>query len=175
MQAGSDKVLKLMNRGYSKAEYLKIIEKIKAKVPECSVTTDIMVGFPGETEQDFQETLDVVNEARFDQAFMFIYSPREGTAAFNMSDQVAEEVKKERFVRLVELQDKITYEVNKKLVGRRFEVLAEGISKKDKQIFFGRTRSNKVVNFYAPDVLEGTLLDVKIVKALKKSLVGERS
>lgn len=173
LQAGSDKILRLMKRGYSKQEYLKIIDKIRKKIPGCSITSDIMVGFPGENEADFQETLEVVEEVLFDQTYMFIFSPRDGTPAATMPDQVAQELKTERFLRLVELQDNITWEQNKKLVGRRFEVLAEGISKKDRGMLFGRTRTNKVVNFEAPGFAKGTLVDVKIIKALKKSLVGE--
>jgi len=173
IQAGSDRVLKLMNRGYSGSDYLQIVEKIREKIPECSLSTDIMVGFPGEREEDFERTLDMVDEVRFEQAFTFIYSPREGTPALNLPDQVPEASKKERFLRLVELQDKITWEINKSLVGRRFKVLTEGIAKKDKQMLFGRTRTGKVVNFPASDISIGTTVEVRIVKALKKSLLGE--
>jgi tRNA-2-methylthio-N6-dimethylallyladenosine synthase len=173
VQAGSSKILKLMNRGYLKEDYLAIIEKIKAKIPEYSITTDIMVGFPGETEEDFEETLDVVKKVRFDQAFMFIYSPRDVTPALKMPGQIPEEIKSERFLRLVELQNQITWEENRKLVGKRLEVLVEGKSKKDNQMFSGRTRTNKIVNFAALEEMIGSFVSVKIIKALKKSLIGE--
>lgn len=173
LQAGSDRILKLMNREYTQSEYLKIIQRIRPAIPECSITTDIIVGFPGETEEDFQQTLEVVNEVHFDQAFMFIYSARDGTPAASMEGQVSADIKADRFSRLLELQNKITWEENKKLVDRRFEILVEGISKRDEKMLFGRTRANKVVNFIAADMTEGTLAEVRVVRAGKKSLIGE--
>lgn len=173
IQAGSDRILKLMNRGYSGSDYLQIVEKIREGIPECSLSTDIMVGFPGEKGEDFERTLHMVDKVRFDQVFMFIYSPREGTPALGLPDQVLEASKKERFLRLVELQDKITWEINKNLVGRRYKILTEGIAKKDKQMLFGRTRTNKVVNFPGAGISIGTTVEVRIVKASKKSLMGE--
>jgi len=173
LQAGSSKILRLMNRGYNRSKYIEIIERIRSKIPDCSITTDVMVGFPGENEADFKETLDVMETVRFDQAFMFIYSPREGTPAADLANQVSEEEKAERFKRLVALQDRITWEENKKLVGRRFEIFAEGVSKKDSTKLFGRTGTNKVVNIGAgPDKL-GCFLEVEINRASKKSLIGK--
>jgi len=173
LQAGSSKILKLMNRGYSKSQYIEIIERIKSKIPNCSITTDIMVGFPGETEADFKETLDVIKTVRFDQSFMFIYSPRKGTPAADLANQVPKEEKADRFQRLVALQDQISWEENKKLVGRRFEIFAEGISKKDNNKLFGRTRTNKVVNFASAPEMLGCFLEVEISRASKKSLLGK--
>ena len=172
VQAGSDRILELMNRGYTSSEYMAIVEKIKSKIPSCGLTTDIMVGFPGEEERDFKQTLSVVNNAMFDQAFMFIYSPREGTPALELPGQVGEEQKKERFLRLVELQDRITWELNKGMIGLKFKLLVEGRAKKDRNMFFGRTDSNKVVNFQASDVMEGSMVETEVIEAHKKSLVG---
>jgi len=173
VQAGSSKVLKAMNRGYSSEDYREIVDRIRAKISDCSITTDIMVGFPGESEEDFEETLDAVREVRFDQAFMFIYSPRRGTPALKMPDQVPKEIKSERFLRLVELQNQITWEENQKLVGKTVEILVEGKSKKDNQMLSGRTRTNRVVNFAGSSEMLGGFADVKIVRANKKSLIGE--
>lgn len=172
IQAGSDKILELMNRGYTQSQYLKIVDEIRDRIPDCSLTTDIMVGFPGESEKDFEYTLDVVKKAGFDQAFMFIYSPREGTSALDLPDQIKDDVKKERFLRLVELQDNIAWEINKRQVGRRLEILVEGLAKKDHKMMFGRTRTNKVVNFSASDIVLGTTVQVEVIEALKKSLIG---
>ncbi len=147
LQAGSDRVLKAMNRGYSRAVYLELLSRIRKAVPGASITTDIMVGFPGETEADFEETLDAVREARFDAAFTFIYSPREGTRAASMPDQVAEDVKRDRIYRLIELVNTTAESVNQSLRHQVVEVMVDGPSDRDPSVFAGRTRSNKMVHW----------------------------
>jgi len=175
LQAGSNKVLQLMNRGYTRERYLELTNSIRERIPEASITTDIIVGFPGETEEDFLDTLDLVERVRFDAAYTFLFSPREGTPAAEMSDQVPEEEKKDRFNRLVALQNKITLEKNLPLVNQVVEVLVEGRSKKDPERWSGRTRTNKIVNFDAPDDtdLTGKLVDVQVTSAHTWFLSGE--
>jgi len=175
LQAGSNKVLQLMNRGYTRERYLELTNSIRERIPEASITTDIIVGFPGETEEDFLDTLDLVERVRFDAAYTFLFSPREGTPAAEMLDQIPDEVKKDRFNRLVELQNKITLEKNLPLVNQLVEVLVEGRSKKDPERWSGRTRTNKIVNFDAPDDtdLTGKLVDVQITSAQTWNLNGK--
>ena len=151
LQAGSDRVLKMMNRGYTSARYLDLVDRIRQAVPGASITTDIMVGFPGETESDFEETLDMVRKARFDAAFTFIYSPREGTPAASMPDQALEEVKRDRIYRLIDLVNATAEGVNESLRGRVVEVMVDGPSERDPSIFAGRTRSNKMVHWRPDD------------------------
>lgn len=153
LQAGSDRILKAMNRGYTSSQYLDLLDRVRNAVPGCAITSDIMVGFPGETEGDFMDTLETVRRARFDAAFTFIYSPRQGTAASAMPDQVPKEEKKDRIRRLIELQNGISLDVNKGLVGKVLEVLVEGPSQKDESVMAGRSRTNKMVHW--PD--DGTL------------------
>ncbi|ANX00808.1 tRNA (N6-isopentenyl adenosine(37)-C2)-methylthiotransferase MiaB [Thermoclostridium stercorarium] len=164
-QAGSTKILRAMNRKYTKEQYLELVDRVRAAVPGISFTTDIIVGFPGETEEDFQDTLDVVKKVRFDQAYMFMYSKRKGTKAAEFENQVPEDVKKERFQRLVELQNAIVAEINKTYEGRTVEVLVEGISRNNDKMYTGRTRNYKLVNFPANEDLTGKLVRVKIVRA----------
>ena len=163
LQSGSSKVLKLMNRKYTKEQYLTLVNKIRNKVPDVTFTTDIIVGFPGETEEDFKDTLDVVDKVKFEQVFMFIYSVRKGTVAENMPNHVPDEVKSERFQRLKELADGITEEEIKKYVGTVQKVLVEGESKTNPEVLTGRTRSYKVVNFEGDKSLIGKEIDVEIV------------
>jgi tRNA-2-methylthio-N6-dimethylallyladenosine synthase len=145
LQSGSDRILRSMNRGYSKAEYLSLVGYILDRVPHASITTDIIVGFPGETEEDFQETLDVVRQAQFDGAFTFIFSPRRGTAAVKMKGQVPKDEKSRRLQRLVEAQSEITLERNRSMLGQEVEVLIEDQDPKKPGIWRGRTRTNKMV------------------------------
>ncbi|HHY40695.1 MAG TPA: tRNA (N6-isopentenyl adenosine(37)-C2)-methylthiotransferase MiaB [Syntrophaceticus sp.] len=175
LQAGSNKILQLMNRGYTRERYLKLTSSIRERIPGASITTDIIVGFPGETEEDFLDTLDLVERIRFDAAYTFLFSPREGTPAAKMSEQVPDEVKKDRFNRLVELQNKITLEQNLPLINQHVEVLVEGRSKKDRECWSGRTRTNKIVNFKALDDtdLTGKLVDVLITTAQTWNLNGK--
>jgi len=173
VQAGSNKVLKRMRRGYTKERYLELVDKIRKTIPQISLTTDIIVGFPGESEQDFQETLDLVRKVEFDGAFTFCYSRIKGTEAAEFEDQLPEEVKKERLRRLIQLQREILEKRNKSLVGQKFEVLVEGLSKKSSDELQGRTRTNKVVVFKGSPDLVGKLVRVKIVDSSQWALRGE--
>ena len=173
VQAGSNKVLKRMRRGYTKERYLELVDKIRKTIPQISLTTDIIVGFPGESEQDFQETLDLVRRVEFDGAFTFCYSRIKGTEAAEFEDQLPEEVKKERLRRLIQLQRQILKKRNKSLVGQKFEVLVEGLSKKSSDELQGRTRTNKVVVFKGSPDLVGKLVQVKIVDSSQWALRGE--
>jgi len=154
-----------MNRKYTKEHYLGLIEKVRAAVPDIAFTTDIIVGFPGETEEDFRHTLDVVEKVRFDQAFTFLYSKRTGTKAAALENQVPDDVKKERFARLLELQNAITNEISLQYEGKSVEVLVEGKSRENSAMYTGRTRKNKLVNFSCDSDLTGQLVNVEIIKA----------
>ncbi len=146
LQSGSDRILAAMHRGYTARRFLEKLEMMRSIVPDLSASTDVIVGFPGETDQDFEATLDVMGAARFDNAFMFQFSPRPGTPAATMEDQVPVEVVKERFDRLVQLQNRITYERNLDQVGRTFEVMVEGPSKRNPEILTTRTRGARIVH-----------------------------
>lgn len=172
-QSGSDRILKIMNRKYTKEGYLNLVRKLKERIPSIGLTTDIIVGFPGETEEDFQDTLDIVETARYDSAFTFLYSIREGTPAAKMEDQVPEDVKQERFNRLLEKVNEISAEINQSYLSKVVEVLVEGPSKTDPNRLMGRTRENKLVNFDGDETLIGKLVSVKIVEAKTFSLNGE--
>ena len=174
VQAGSDKVLGMMNRGYTASGYLAMLDRVRKAVPGCAVTSDIMVGFPGETDEDFLDTLAVVEEARFDAAFTFVYSPRKGTAAEAMPGQVPEEEKKDRIKRLIDLQNRISLSVNRGLVGKVEEVMAEGPSEKDPGMWSGRTRTNKMVHWPETGVAPGRLVRVRIERARTFVLHGTR-
>ena len=163
LQSGSTKVLKDMNRKYTKEQYLNLVDKIRAKIPEAAFTTDIIVGFPGETEEDFEDTLDVVSKVKFEQVFMFIYSVRKGTKAEKMPNHVPEDVKSERFSRLKKLADGITEEENIKYIGTVQDVLVEGESKTNKELLSGRTRTNKVVIFEGDRELIGKEVKIEIL------------
>lgn len=173
IQAGSNKILKLMNRNYTREHYLGLIEKLRKEIPDIAISTDIIVGFPGENEEDFLDTLDIVERVQYDQAFMFMYSKRKGTPAAEMENQVDEEVKKERLNRLMKLQDTISAKKNEQMKDKVVEVLVEGFSKKDKEKLTGRTRTNKVVNFKGPKDIIGKLVKVKIIEPHTFSLIGE--
>ncbi|HHY08931.1 MAG TPA: tRNA (N6-isopentenyl adenosine(37)-C2)-methylthiotransferase MiaB [Firmicutes bacterium] len=169
VQAGSNRILRRMNRGYTREDYLKLVEKIRKAVPEISLTTDLIVGFPGETEEDFQQTLALVREVEFDSAFTFIYSPREGTPAMRLPDHLPEEVKKERIYELIEIQNTISGSKMQKLLGTKQEILVEG---KSREGLTGRTRANRLVHLAGSDDLVGELLTVKITEASTWSLKG---
>lgn len=171
LQSGSDRLLRSMRRSYRGERYLSWLERIRMGIPGIAVTTDIIVGFPGETEDDFQDTLGIVETARFDAAFTFQYSPRPGTAASGFDEQVPKEVVQERFDRLVELQERISLETNQEMVGKTFEVLAEGEGRKGN--LQGRTRTNKLVHF-AGDLQPGRFADVSVTGAHPHHLNGER-
>lgn len=173
IQAGSNRILQRMNRGYTREEYLQLVERIREEVPDCSITTDIIVGFPGEEEEDFAATLDIVRQVRFDNAFTFVFSPRSGTPAAKMKEQVPEDVKKERLNRLMELQDRISRDINEELRGKELEVLVEGTSKKEEKILTSRTRTNKLVLFPGEEDLMGELVTVRITRPQTWNLYGE--
>ena len=173
LQSGSSNVLNLMNRRYSKEQFLELANKIKTKIPDATFTTDIIVGFPGETEEDFLDTLDVVSKVRFEQIFMFIYSVRKGTKAETMPNHIPDEIKSERFNRLKTLADKITEEENIKYVGTIQKVLVEGVSKTNENVLTGRTKSYKVVNFVGDKNLIGKEIDIRVVSQHIWYLKGE--
>lgn len=173
LQSGSSKVLKQMNRKYTKEQYLALVEKMKKEIPNIVFSTDIIVGFPGETEEDFEDTLDVVEKVCFEQVYMFIYSRRVGTPADKMENQVPEEIKHERFDRLKKLVERQIEQNNKKYVGTVQKVLVEGNSKTNKNLLTGRTETNKVVNFEGKDELIGKVTDVKIESEHMWYLKGE--
>ncbi|MGL5000374.1 MAG: tRNA (N6-isopentenyl adenosine(37)-C2)-methylthiotransferase MiaB [Cetobacterium sp.] len=173
VQAGSTKMLELMNRKYTKEQYLELIKKIKTKIPGVALTTDIIVGFPNETEEDFLDTLDLVDKVKFDIAFMFMYSSREGTAAARMDGQLDQEVKKERLKRLIDLQNTKSKETSIVYQDKIVRVLVDGPSKKNKEILSGRTSTNKVVVFSGDKELEGKFVNVKINECRTWSLYGE--
>ncbi|AIS52444.1 tRNA-2-methylthio-N(6)-dimethylallyladenosine synthase MiaB [Thermoanaerobacter kivui] len=173
VQSGSNKILQRMNRKYTREHYLEIIDKARANIPDIAITTDIIVGFPGETEEDFNETLDLAEKVRFDAAYTFIYSKRVGTIAANMPDQVDEKIKHERLEKLIELQNKISIEKSAKLKGKTVEVLVESISKRDKNKLTSRTRTNKVVHFVGDEDLIGKLANVKITDTKAWTMQGE--
>lgn len=178
VQAGSNPILKRMNRKYTKESYLDLIERVKEKIPDASLTTDIIVGFPGETEQDFGETLDLVRQVRYDAAFTFLYSPREKTPAARWEgrDPVPNPVKKDRLNRLMEIQYQISWEANQQLVGREEIVLVEGVSKKNDRVWACRTQSNKVVlidRMAGEDIID-RFVPVRITGAKTFYLTGQQ-
>jgi len=173
LQAGSNKILKAMHRGYTKEGYLELVQKIRHSIPDAAITTDIIVGFPGETNEDFQETLEVVKEAKFDAAFTFIYSPRPGTSAFKMNDPIPLEEKKANFEKLLALQNQISFASNQKLMGKNVKVLVEGKSKTNPKMLSGHTNTNKTVIFEGDIDLTGKIIDVKITSAHTWYLEGE--
>jgi len=173
VQSGSNRILKLMNRRYTRERYLELVRSLKENIPGVAITSDIIVGFPGETEEDFQDTLDLVKEVRFDNAFTFIYSPRSGTKAAQMEDVVPRAQKEERLQRLAEIQQEISKEINAELLGKVVEVLVEGRSKNNPEMLTGRTRANKLVHFASTEDLTGRLLPVKISEARAFNLIGE--
>ena len=163
LQAGNTKVLKEMNRKYTKEQYLNLVEKMKSKIPNLTLSTDIIVGFPGETEEEFEDTLDVVRKVNFEQVYMFIYSRRVGTPGDKMENQIPEDIKHKRFNRLKALVESQIEENNKKYVGTIQKVLVEGTSKNNEKMLTGRTDSNKVVIFEGNKSLIGQIIDLKIV------------
>ena len=173
LQAGSTQVLKAMNRKYTKEQYLELAERIRREIPEAVFSTDIIVGFPGETEEDFEDTLDVVRKMNYEQVYMFIYSRRVGTPGDKMENQVPEEIKHKRFDRLKALVEKQTEQNGEKYVGTKQKVLVEGTSKNNEEMLTGRTATNKVVVFDGERELIGQVIDVKIVRNAVWYLQGE--
>ncbi|HOK81471.1 MAG: tRNA (N6-isopentenyl adenosine(37)-C2)-methylthiotransferase MiaB [Clostridiales bacterium] len=170
VQAGSNNVLAAMNRKYTRERYLEIIDKIRSRMPGCGITTDIMVGFPGETEDDFEDTLDLVRRVRFSNAFTFIYSPRKGTAAARM-EQLPYAVKKDRITRLIALQNQITKELSEEYIGGTYEILVEDSPRQNQ--LCGRTESGRLVTFDGPADMVGQFVNVKVTKAKASALKGE--
>ena len=173
VQSGSSRILKAMNRRYDKEKYLELVKKLKAAVPGITMSTDIIVGFPGETEEDFEETLDLVRQVRYDSAFTFLYSIRKGTPAEKYENQVPEEIKHERFNRLVDLVNSISAEKNAAYAGRTEKVLVEGPSKTSSKTYAGRTDGFKLVNFPGNESMVGCMVDVRITEGKTFSLEGE--
>jgi tRNA-2-methylthio-N6-dimethylallyladenosine synthase len=174
LQSGSDRILKAMRRTYDRARYLRLVGKLRAAIPDLALGTDIIVGFPGETEEDFRATLEAVEEVRYDSAFTFIYSPRRGTEAAELDGQVRYEVKRERLERLVEVVQRIAAERNAERVGRVEEVLVEGPSRTDEARLRGRTRRNTTVNF-SGSARPGELVPVEITSATSTTLGGRQA
>jgi tRNA-2-methylthio-N6-dimethylallyladenosine synthase len=173
VQSGSDRVLKLMHRGYTRERFLGIIQKLRRAKPDIGITTDIIVGFPGETEEDFEETLSLAREVEFDNAYIFKYSQRRDTPAAAMADQVPQKIREERNRRLLELVNEIAARKYKKFVGRQVQILVEGPSRKNPARMTGRTRCNKIVLFDGNDRHRGQLMDVKITRAGSFTLYGD--
>ena len=173
LQAGSNRILRAMNRGYTREYYLDLVGKMRQIIPGVAVTTDLIVGFPGESESDFEDTLDMVEKVRFDAAFTFMYSPRPGTRAAQFSEQVPLEVKKQRLLRLNEIQYRIALEANRRWEGEVVEVLVEGPSKTNPKRLTGRTRTNRIVVFEGRPELAGQLVNVRVREAKTFTLIGE--
>ena len=173
LQSGSSNILKAMNRKYTKEQFLELVSKMKKSIPNLTLSTDIIVGFPGETEENFRDTLDVIEKVEFEQVYMFIYSRRVGTVADKMDNQIAEDVKHERFNRLKLLADSIIPKTSKKYVGTKQTIIVEGESKNNKEVLTGRTESNKIVNFEGNKDLIGKLIEVQILSDHLWYLKGE--
>lgn len=173
VQSGNTEILKLMARKYTREQYIELANKIKEKIPNSTLTTDIIVGFPNETEEQFEDTLSLMKEMEFDSAYTYIYSPREGTPAAGMEDNVPLEVKRDRLQRLNDVINELSAVKNKQLEGKIVEVLVEGESKKNPEILSGRTRTNKMVNFAGDKSIIGEIVYVKIIEAKTWSLNGQ--
>ncbi len=174
VQSGSDEILKRMNRHYTKESYMELVRKAREAMPGITLSTDIIVGFPGETEEDFQETLDVIRQSRYSTAFTFIYSKRTGTPAATMENQVPEDVVKDRFDRMLDVLNPIVHEVHQEQVGKVMTVFAEETSKQDKSILTGRADNNMLVHFPGTEDLIGQMISVKIIDNKTFYLIGER-
>jgi tRNA-2-methylthio-N6-dimethylallyladenosine synthase len=174
LQSGSTRILKAMRRTYSRERYLRLVGEMRAAIPDLALTTDLIVGFPGETEADFDETLAAVEEVGYDGAFTFVYSPRAGTEAASMDGQISDEVKRDRIERLVEVVQRVAQRRNEERVGRTEEVLVEGPSRTDPTLLRGRTRRNTTVNFTGT-AEPGELVEVRIEAATSTTLRGAQA
>lgn len=174
VQYGSNHILKAMNRVYTVESYRELVGRIRKEIPNVSLTTDLIVGFPGETDEEFREMLDFLREIRYDSAYTFIYSKRSGTPAATMEHQVEESVKKERLNELMAVQNEISLEINQKLLGKTMEIMVEGPSKNDASVWMGRTRTNKIVLFPHDGEQAGDFIDVKITHPQTWVLKGEK-
>ena len=175
LQSGSSRILKIMNRHYDKEQYLTLVEKIRAAMPDIALTTDIIVGFPGETEEDFEETMDVVRKVRYDSAFTFIYSKRTGTPAAKMEDQVPEDVVKVRFDRLLKEVQEIAAEKSAVLTGQIQDVLVESVNHQDDSLLTGRLGNNSVVHFPGSRELIGQIIPVRLDECKGFYYIGSRA
>ncbi|MDR1391611.1 MAG: tRNA (N6-isopentenyl adenosine(37)-C2)-methylthiotransferase MiaB [Clostridiales bacterium] len=173
VQAGSNEILKRMNRKYTKEQYLSLVLKIREKIPNIAITTDVIVGFPGETNEDFDHTLDVIQKVRFDMIFSFLYSKRRGTPAFDMVDFLTSQEKQKNFNKLIEIQNKISRQKNDAFLGKIVEVLVEGTSKSNMAMMFGRTDGGKIVNFGGGKELIGKILNIKVIETKTWYLIGK--
>ena len=174
LQSGSTRLLKLMNRHYTKESYLELVRKIRAAMPDVSITTDIIVGFPGETEEDFEDTIDVVRQSEYDSAYTFIYSKRIGTPAANMPDQVPEEVTKRRFDKLLSVVNETAQKRCGIDVGKTLKVLVEEVNEQHSELVTGRLDNNTLVHFPGDASLVGTLVDVKLLESKGFYYIGEK-
>jgi tRNA-2-methylthio-N6-dimethylallyladenosine synthase len=173
LQAGSNNILKRMNRGYTREHYLELVTKIRERIPGVAITSDLIVGFPGESEADFADTLDMVEKVRFDGAFTFMYSVRTGTRAASFADQIDLSVKQDRLMRLNKKQYDIALQINQALEGQTVEILVDGPSKTNPERLTGRTRTNHIVIFSGPKDLIGQIINVKITAGKTFSIFGE--
>ncbi|MBQ3032045.1 MAG: MiaB/RimO family radical SAM methylthiotransferase, partial [Anaerotignum sp.] len=174
VQSGSSEILRRMNRHYTRESYMEIVRKAREAMPGITLSTDIIVGFPGETEEDFQQTLDVIREARYSTAFTFIYSKRTGTPAAVMENQVPEDVVSDRFNRMLDVLNPIVHEVHEEQVGKVMTVFAEEVSKQNSSILTGRADNNMLVHFPGTEDMIGKMIPVKIIDNKTFYLIGER-
>lgn len=175
VQSGSTEVLRQMGRRYTREQYLQLVEEVRKRIPDCAITTDIIVGFPNETEEQFEDTLSLCEQVKYDAAFTFIYSPRAGTPAAKMVDNVSDEVKHERFDRLLKVIEKGVMFHSAKMLGNTYDVLVDGPSKKDKSMLSGYTEKGKLINFKGPECLSGQIVKVKVIEDHAFSMIGELS
>ena len=175
VQSGSNRILQLMNRTYTRDQYLNLVHKIKTVIPDVSLSTDVISGFPTEKEDDHKRTLDLLQEAEFDSAYTFKYSPRENTKAWQMGDDVSDEIKNRRLSEIIDLQRNISLRRNKKIIGNTVEVLIEGLSKKSVNEFCGRTDTNKMVIFPKNGDAIGDYLSIRIERANSATLFGTKA
>jgi tRNA-2-methylthio-N6-dimethylallyladenosine synthase len=173
LQSGSDRILKLMNRTYDSERFFSILQKLRESIPGIAVTSDIIVGFPTETEDDFEKTLDAVRRAQFDAAYCFVYSKRAGTVAAKMQDQVPDEIKSERIQKLISLQNDVSVRKNEELIGTVQKALVDSVSKKDAGVYTARTDTNKTVHFVSDENLVGKRVLIEIEKVCAATLYGK--
>ena len=173
VQSGNDRVLRTMGRRYTRDQYLALVKEMREKIPGLSLSTDIIVGFPNETDEEFKDTLSLVDIVKYEAAFTFIYSPRKGTPAAKIEDNISKEVKTARFLELVKHLEKGIEEHSKSMVGQTFDVLVDGVSKTDKEMYSGYTEENKLVHFKGDESLVGKIIKVKIKESHTYSMIGE--
>ena len=173
VQSGNDRVLKAMGRRYTRESYLALVKEMREKIPGLALSTDIIVGFPNETDEEFKDTLSIVDEIKYEAAFTFIYSPRKGTPAAKINDNVSKETKSARFMELVKHLEVHIEAHSKTMVGQTFDVLVDGVSKNDKDMYSGYTEENKLVHFKGDESMIGKIVKVKINESHTYSMMGE--